>query len=114
MTFYLLAILLPKPDRLARVQSPPLLQSSALTATEPNADENQVEEIAKEAADYVQKNEPNTLKYQWFKTGTAEQPKIVVWEAYVLSSWKLKEADVLTLWLDTPMRPPLMCTRRAP
>jgi hypothetical protein len=28
----------------------------------------------------VEKNEPGTLKYQFFRAGTAEAPKIVVWE----------------------------------
>lgn len=59
--------------------------SSSAAHAELEADENQVEEIAKDASDYVQKNEPGTLKYQWFKAGTPDQPKIVVWEAYVLS-----------------------------
>ncbi|KAK4118760.1 hypothetical protein N657DRAFT_650953 [Parathielavia appendiculata] len=59
MTIHLLAILLPKPGRVARV-----------------------EQLAKDAAAYVQQNEPGTLKYQWFRSGTPEQPKIVVWEVY--------------------------------
>lgn len=50
---------------------------------ESNTNVNQVEEIARESSAYVQQNEPGTLKYQWFRAGTAEQPKIVVWEAYV-------------------------------
>ncbi|KAK3308516.1 uncharacterized protein B0T15DRAFT_524596 [Chaetomium strumarium] len=59
MPFHILAIITPKADRIARV-----------------------EEIAKEVATEVEKNEPGTLKYQWFRTGTAEAPTIVVWEVY--------------------------------
>ncbi|KAK4096416.1 hypothetical protein N658DRAFT_501603 [Parathielavia hyrcaniae] len=59
MAIHLLAILLPKPDRVSRVA-----------------------ELAKDAAAYVQQNEPGTVKYQWFRSGTPEQPKIVVWEVY--------------------------------
>jgi quinol monooxygenase YgiN len=44
----------------------------------------QVEELAKEIASGVEATEPGVLKYQWFKAGTPEEPKIVVWEVYVL------------------------------
>ncbi|EGS22542.1 uncharacterized protein CTHT_0020870 [Thermochaetoides thermophila DSM 1495] len=56
MTVNILAIFTPKPDRVARL-----------------------EELARECAAHVKDNEPGTLKYQWFKTGTKEQPKIVVY-----------------------------------
>ncbi|KAK4160567.1 hypothetical protein QBC43DRAFT_270222 [Cladorrhinum sp. PSN259] len=59
MPLHFLAILEPKPDRIARVQ-----------------------EICSSVADYVKENEPGILKYQWFLSGTAEQPKIYVWEIY--------------------------------
>ncbi|KAL2255539.1 hypothetical protein VTK26DRAFT_3164 [Humicola hyalothermophila] len=55
-----LALLYPKPDRVARV-----------------------EEIAKSVCEYVHEKEPGVLKYQWFKTGSPEKPLIVVWETYI-------------------------------
>lgn len=42
-----------------------------------------MEEIAKEVANGVEAAEPGVAKYQWFKTGTPQEPKIVVWEVYV-------------------------------
>ncbi|KAK4239383.1 hypothetical protein C8A03DRAFT_14228 [Achaetomium macrosporum] len=59
MPVHVLAILIPKADRIARV-----------------------EEIAQGMSTDVEKNEPGTLKYQWFRAGTAEEPKIFVWEVY--------------------------------
>ncbi|KAK4196745.1 hypothetical protein QBC40DRAFT_5003 [Triangularia verruculosa] len=56
---HFLAILCPKPDRVARV-----------------------EKIAESVCDYVEENEPGVLQYQWFRAGTADEPKIVVWEIY--------------------------------
>ncbi|KAK0742539.1 hypothetical protein B0T21DRAFT_382125 [Apiosordaria backusii] len=58
-TLHFLAILSPKPDRVARV-----------------------EEIAKSVSSYVKENEPGVLQYQWFRAGTDEEPKIIVWELY--------------------------------
>ncbi|VBB74957.1 Putative protein of unknown function [Podospora comata] len=58
-SLHFLAILSPKPDRVARV-----------------------EEIAESVSNYVKENEPGVLQYQWFRTGTEEKPKIVVWEQY--------------------------------
>ncbi|KAK4162946.1 hypothetical protein QBC43DRAFT_320737 [Cladorrhinum sp. PSN259] len=55
----LLAIITPKPDRLARS-----------------------EELAREMVKHIEATEPNTLKYQYFKSGTPEEPKIVVWEVF--------------------------------
>ncbi|KAG7287596.1 hypothetical protein NEMBOFW57_007108 [Staphylotrichum longicolle] len=56
---HVLAIITPKPDRVARI-----------------------EQLAKEVASGVEATEPGVLKYQWFKTGTPEEPRIVVWEVY--------------------------------
>lgn len=46
-------------------------------------EEKKVEELARELSTSVQQNEPGTLKYQWFRAGTAEEPKVIVWETYV-------------------------------
>ncbi|KAK0668064.1 hypothetical protein QBC41DRAFT_277646 [Cercophora samala] len=56
---YFLAILSPKPDRVARV-----------------------EEIAESVSNHVKEHEPGVLQYQWFRAGSDEEPKIVVWELY--------------------------------
>ncbi|KAK4172762.1 hypothetical protein QBC36DRAFT_246881 [Triangularia setosa] len=56
---HFLAILSPKHDRVARV-----------------------EEIVESVSSYVKENEPGVLQYQWFRAGTEEEPKIVVWERY--------------------------------
>jgi len=60
MALHFLALLYPKPDRIARV-----------------------EEIASKICDDVQKQEPGVLKYQWFRTVSHERPLIVVWETYI-------------------------------
>ncbi|KAK3309243.1 uncharacterized protein B0T15DRAFT_526649 [Chaetomium strumarium] len=57
MTLNYIALLHPKPDRVARV-----------------------EEIARTICDSVYEKEPGVLKYQWFRAGDTEQPLIVVWE----------------------------------
>lgn len=57
----------------------------------------QLEEIAHELSTRVQETEPGSLTYQWFRTGTAEEPKIIVIEMYVFSP-KIddEEAEMLT------------------
>ncbi|KAK3360434.1 hypothetical protein B0T25DRAFT_535638 [Lasiosphaeria hispida] len=60
MPLHYVAMLFPKPDKIARV-----------------------EEIAQSVCDYVKENEPGVLQYQWFKVTDAEQPTLVVWETYV-------------------------------
>ncbi|KAK0716187.1 hypothetical protein B0H67DRAFT_645835 [Lasiosphaeris hirsuta] len=57
---FFVAMLYPKPDKLARV-----------------------EEIAQSICDYVKENEPGVLQYEWFKVADAEQPTLIVWECYV-------------------------------
>ncbi|KXX76145.1 hypothetical protein MMYC01_207225 [Madurella mycetomatis] len=57
MPLYYLALLHPKPDKVARV-----------------------EEIAQSTCEYVHEKEPGVLKYQWFRAGGTEKPMIVVWE----------------------------------
>ncbi|KAH6630811.1 hypothetical protein B0J18DRAFT_112786 [Chaetomium sp. MPI-SDFR-AT-0129] len=59
MAIHLLAILSPKPEKLARV-----------------------EELARGLVNSVKQNEPGVTKYQWFHSGTPEEPKVVVWEVY--------------------------------
>ena len=47
----------------------------------------------------MQETEPGALTYQWFRTGTAEEPKIVVLEMYVFfrPAWtKNKLVQMLT------------------
>lgn len=58
-----------------------------------NTRKMQVEELAKEVASGVEATEPGVLKYQWFKTGTPQEPKIVVWEVYVLTSFTSFRTD---------------------
>ncbi|KAK4107611.1 hypothetical protein N656DRAFT_849286 [Canariomyces notabilis] len=60
MPLHFLALLHPKPDKVARV-----------------------EEIAQSVCEYVHENEPGVLKYQWFRTGYPEKPMIVVLETYL-------------------------------
>ncbi|KAK3934183.1 hypothetical protein QBC46DRAFT_414150 [Diplogelasinospora grovesii] len=59
MPLHFVAMMYPKPDRVARV-----------------------EEIAQSLCEYVKANEPGVLQYQWFKVSGAEQPTIVVYETY--------------------------------
>ncbi|KAK3905516.1 hypothetical protein C8A05DRAFT_12682 [Staphylotrichum tortipilum] len=59
MALNFVALLFPKPDRVARV-----------------------EEIAKKVCEHVHEKEPGVLKYQWFKATGSEKPLIVVWETY--------------------------------
>ncbi|KAK4226028.1 hypothetical protein QBC38DRAFT_529635 [Podospora fimiseda] len=77
MALHFLAILEPKPDRITRVCLP---QSDSSVGLAENL--YQVQEICKSVADYVRENEPGVLKYQWFLSGTTENPKIYVWEIY--------------------------------
>ncbi|KAK4033267.1 hypothetical protein C8A01DRAFT_19770 [Parachaetomium inaequale] len=60
MALHFVALLHPKPDRVARVK-----------------------EIAHKVCDEVHDKEPGALKYQWFRTGSTEKPLIVVWETYL-------------------------------
>ncbi|KAK4224214.1 hypothetical protein QBC38DRAFT_371481 [Podospora fimiseda] len=71
---HVLAIITPKPDRVDRVI-----------------------ELAKDVAKGVESTEPGVLKYQWFKAGTPQQPKIVVYadEAAV----KVHQAGPKLRWL---------------
>ncbi|KAK3324889.1 hypothetical protein B0H66DRAFT_580316 [Apodospora peruviana] len=59
MPVHYLAMLYPKPEKLARV-----------------------EEITQSICEYIKENEPGVLQYQWFKVKDAEKPTIVVWEVY--------------------------------
>ncbi|KAK4206653.1 hypothetical protein QBC37DRAFT_119185 [Rhypophila decipiens] len=59
MAVKILALLYPKPDRVARV-----------------------EEIAQSLVEYVKENESGTLQYEWFRVTGAEKPTIAVWETY--------------------------------
>jgi hypothetical protein len=42
----------------------------------------------------VQETEPGALTYQWFRTGTAEEPKIVVLEMYAYFAHWHKEKKI--------------------
>ncbi|KAK4464975.1 hypothetical protein QBC42DRAFT_344247 [Cladorrhinum samala] len=59
LPIYLVSIVAVKPDRLARV-----------------------EELATALSNNIEANEPNAVTYQCFTSGTAEAPKLVVWESY--------------------------------
>lgn len=78
-SLHFLAILSPKPDRVARV-STSQLRPVHKRKIQRLIFEFQVEEIAESVSNYVKENEPGVLQYQWFRTGTEEKPKIVVWE----------------------------------
>jgi quinol monooxygenase YgiN len=56
----------------------------------------------------VQETEPGALTYQWFRAGTAEEPKIVVLEMYAsFAHWhKDEKVEMLTVVIDMPTRPP--------
>ncbi|AEO62200.1 83bf384a-9f5e-4ba6-ae0d-8a33fa3c040d [Thermothielavioides terrestris] len=60
MPLNFIAMLYPKPDRVARV-----------------------EEIARQVCESVHEKEPGVLKYQWFRAGGTDKPLIVVWETYL-------------------------------
>jgi hypothetical protein len=79
MPLNFVALLHPKPDRVARVRRK---KEWAPNRVKP-ADTRltfQVEEIARKICEYVQENEPGVLQYRWFRAGGTEKPLIVVWE----------------------------------
>lgn len=86
MPLYFLAILEPKPDKTARVcLFPKCLPTKLwqLCSAKKKKTLRQVQEICRSVSDYVKENEPGVLKYQWFRSGPPEKPKIYVWEMYI-------------------------------
>ncbi len=76
MPLSFVAMLFPKPDRIARVRP----HRHPINENPLTASSQQVEEIAQEVCQYIKANEPGVLQYQWFRVVGAETPTIVVWE----------------------------------
>ncbi|KAK4142118.1 uncharacterized protein C8A04DRAFT_13458 [Dichotomopilus funicola] len=75
MAIHLLAIMSPKPEKLARL-----------------------EELAQALIDSVKQNEPGVTKYQWFRSGSPEEPKVVVYadaEAFKVHKKNPKLGDLV-------------------
>jgi hypothetical protein len=77
MTIDIIAIIVPKPGKAARVRLP------KVTATAANID-NQVEELLTQAAESVKANEPGCLRYHLQKETKGDAPTFVMLETYVI------------------------------